>query len=68
MNPVSAVASAVSNITDIFFGGRRRREQNQGPWAKPTDYAQDNTPTYVMAGLFIILLAIVVGVIIKANR
>jgi len=66
-NAVSSVADGVSNIGDIFFGGRRRREQNQGSWGRPTDYAQDNTPYYVLGGLFILLIVFVIVLSLK-NR
>ncbi len=52
---VEAVANAASNLGDIFFGGRRRREQNQGEWINPTDFEY-----LILGGLFLLVIVLVV--------
>ncbi|MCB0637441.1 MAG: hypothetical protein KDC54_12520 [Lewinella sp.] len=61
MDPVSAVAGAVSNIVSVVGFGRRSEYANQPGWLTPDDFkGQDYIiPLLIGGGVFILIIIII---------
>ena len=69
MEPVSAISGMIGSVFDFITVDKKARYDRLPDWLSPADFQQrDRTADIILIGMFVVLLAVIIAIILSARR